>query len=74
MSSTHDDQIQVFLNGVLAFEEGGARHAYEYGPITEAARKALVVGGENVIAVHCVETGGDQQVDVGLALMSPNRE
>ena len=73
IASTHDDEMRVYINGVLAFEEGGARHTYEYGKLSKAAQAALKFDGDNVLAVTCIETGGDQQVDVGLAVEDANR-
>ena len=72
--SIHDDDLRVFVNGILAFDEPGARDRYEYRRLSEMARKSIVPNGTNVLAVHCVETGGDQQVDVGLSIMDPNRD
>ena len=73
LSSTHDDDLRVYINGVLALDEPGARHTYETRRISADAREALDPDGINVLAVHCRETGGDQQVDVGIVLRSPNR-
>ena len=62
----HDDGIEVYINGVLAYENDGATHEYDNVPISAAARAAIVVGGDNVLAVHCNDQGGDKHVDVGI--------
>ncbi len=67
----HDEDVEVYLNGVLAYKAGGYIGTYENRPILEAARKALIVGGENTIAVHCHQTTGGQFVDVGLVRRIP---
>ena len=62
----HDDDVQVFLNGALAYEHTGYVNAYEYRDLSKAAAKALVAGGDNVLAVHCLQKTGGQYIDVGL--------
>ncbi len=65
---THDDDLEVFINGVLAFKTGGANSDYENKAISDAARATIRPNAENILAVHCHEGGGDQHVDVGLSL------
>ena len=62
----HDDAAEVYVNGVKAVEASGTSSAYAFLPLTEAARAALVPGGENVIAVHCHQVDHGQVIDVGL--------
>ena len=61
----HDDDAQVYVNGVLAAELPGANSGYSYVPLTGAARQALR-SGANTIAVHAHQTRGGQFIDVGL--------
>jgi len=62
---SHDDNAEVYLNGVSAFRVGGSNNAYEQFPISRAALAALKPG-RNVIAVHVHDTGGEQYMDLGL--------
>ena len=62
----HDDDAQVYVNGVLAAELPGANSGFAYVPLSGAARQALR-SGDNVIAVHAHQTRGGQFIDVGLA-------
>ncbi len=62
----HDDNVEVYINGVLAYENGGANSSYEYHAMTAEGKHALVLGGQNTLAVHCKNTGGPQFVDVGI--------
>jgi hypothetical protein len=59
----HDEDVQVYINGVLAFEEPGFLTEYEVVPIRPEALKTLHPG-PNLLAVHCHQTTGGQYVDV----------
>lgn len=61
----HDEDVEVYLNGVLACRLGGYTTAYQPAAIADAARKTLKPHG-NVLAVHCHQTGGGQSINVGL--------
>ena len=62
----HDDDLEVWINGILAYKGGGAVHVYENKSLTEEGKRAIVPNATNTLAVHCHESGGDQYVDVGL--------
>jgi hypothetical protein len=61
----HDEDVEVYLNGVLAFRASGFVARHVDGDIEGPALAALKPG-RNVIAVHCHQTVGDQHIDVGL--------
>ena len=61
----HDEDIEVYLNGVLAGKADGFTSNYDLVPITKAGKAALKPG-TNTIAVHCHQTGGGQFLDIGL--------
>lgn len=62
----YDESPEVYLNGVLAAELEGWTTTYEAVEM-EAAARATLAPGRNVLAVHCRQTYGGQYIDVGLA-------
>lgn len=61
----HDEDVEVFLNGKQALMLKGYTTKYDVVPLSDEA-KALLKVGDNVLAVHCRQTGGGQFVDVHL--------
>jgi beta-galactosidase len=61
----HDEDVQVFINGKQVFEAGGYTTQYQVVALADEAR-AAIRAGQNLIAVHCHQTGGGQFVDVHL--------
>ena len=62
----HDEDVEVYLNGVLAASAPGFTGSYVELPMSDAARAALKPGAANIIAVHCHQTAGGQVIDVGI--------
>lgn len=61
----HDEDAEIYINGVLAATLPGFTVSYGAVPIREEAEAAMKAG-KNVLAVHCKQTGGGQYVDVGI--------
>jgi hypothetical protein len=67
----HDEDVEVYINGVLAIKAGGFISGYDVFPLTPEGRAALKPG-KNLIAMHCHQTTGGQYVDLGLVNVQTN--
>lgn len=63
----HDDDVEVFLNGekIYSCVECYSGSYQEY-PISDAIKQKLKKG-KNLLALHCINTGGNAWIDAGLA-------
>lgn len=68
----HDDNVQVYINGVLAFETKGWVSEPQVFAINDEAIDALQEG-KNVIAIRCDNTAGGAYLDVGLVEQIPSK-
>ncbi|MGA2246223.1 MAG: sugar-binding domain-containing protein [Verrucomicrobiota bacterium] len=66
----HDEDVEVYLDGVRAVELPGYITDYDEFDLLPAAVAALHQG-ENTIAVHCHQTSGGQGIDVGIVVPQP---
>jgi hypothetical protein len=62
----HDEDVEIYINGVLAGSASGFNTAYQPIPISAQGLAALKPG-PNLMAVHCHQTTGGQFIDVGIA-------
>ncbi len=63
----HDEDCEVYINGVLASERTGYVTNYTPIQISSEAKSALILNGTNTIAIHCHQTTGGQYIDAGLS-------
>ena len=60
----HDEDVEVYVNGVLAAKEGGFVNSYGPLEISKTAREMLKPSAKITLAVHCHQTEGGQGIDV----------
>jgi hypothetical protein len=61
----HDEDTEVYINGVLALKASGFNAAYQSIEIASEAHAAFKPG-KNIMAVHCHQTIGGQYLDLGI--------
>jgi hypothetical protein len=66
----HDEDAEVYINGVLALKVGGFTSGYDLFPLAQSA-SAVLKPGNNLIAIHCHQTTGGQYVDLGFVKILP---
>ncbi len=67
----HDEDVEVYINGVKAYSAPGFIGSYENQPLSAEARQAIRPGQVNYLSVHCHQTIGGQYIDVGLSERIP---
>jgi hypothetical protein len=63
----HDEDVQIYVNGVKASSEDGYNSAYDPLDISSDALALLKPGATVTLAAHCHQTIGGQGIDFGLA-------
>ena len=61
----HDDEAEVYVDGVLAAHANSATTTYDLLLVTPEAR-ALLTPGVHTLAVHCHQISGGQIIDAGI--------
>ncbi len=72
--TAHDEDVEIFVNGILASAESGFTTSYTALEIRPAALELLKPGAKIMVAVHCHQTVGGQNIDVGLVNEEPPKK
>lgn len=72
LSIHHDDECEVYINGVKAAVIPGATSSYAIVQMTKEGRDALIANGKNTIAIYCHQTVGGQYIDAGISILNKN--
>jgi hypothetical protein len=72
LSIHHDEDAEVYINGVLVARFKGYTTGYSLEPISrEAWNRVMMADDQMIIAVHCHQTTGGQYIDVGIVDVKP---
>ncbi len=69
----HDEDCEVYINGVWAVSLTGWTTGYITVPIGSSAYNALRSNALNTIAIHCKQTDGGQYIDAGISVLSDEK-
>ena len=62
----HDDDVYVYINGTQVLGLQSANGKLEAFPMADTVARSLKKG-KNLIAIHCIDTGGESFLDAGLS-------
>jgi hypothetical protein len=68
----HDEDCEVYINGVKVLETKGYISNYQQFPMSNA--QEAIKPGANVIAIHCKNTSGGQYIDTGISRKVPPKD
>ncbi len=63
----YDEGCEIYINGVLAAMTTGYVTTYVDVPLNAAGQAALLPNTTNLIAIHCTQTTGGQEIDAGIS-------
>ncbi|VBB48464.1 putative Beta-galactosidase [uncultured Paludibacter sp.] len=62
----YDEDYELYINGVLAASATGYITNYQDITISDEAKAAINWGGDNLFAIHVIQTSGGQKIDLGV--------
>lgn len=70
----HDEDVAIYINGVLAGSASGYSTAYVPVTMNAAGQAAIIPNATNVMAVSCYQSTGGQFIDVGISDVGLNAD
>lgn len=70
---SHDDGVEIYINGVQVVNSGNCARANVFDRIPEEVKKHIRPG-KNLIAVHCNDGGGESFLDFGIWMRKDNEQ
>ncbi|MDL2247166.1 DUF4965 domain-containing protein [Bacteroides sp. OttesenSCG-928-J23] len=70
---SHDDGVEIYINGHQIINTGNAARSEVMQRITNEA-KAHLHPGKNIIAAHCNDGGGESYLDFGIWMRKDNQQ
>jgi len=67
MQVFHDEDCEVYINGILAADLSGNINRYSFAEINQTAKASIKIGKQNLIAVKCKNKVGNQFIDLGFS-------
>jgi hypothetical protein len=62
---SHDDDVEVYINGESVYKRVGWTNKYIYVPISDDV-KSKIKKGENILAIHVINNVGGAMLDAGI--------
>ncbi|WP_160111124.1 glycoside hydrolase family 2 protein [Dysgonomonas sp. Marseille-P4361] len=69
MQVFHDEDCEIYINGILAAKLSGYTNRYEFVEISKEAKSSIKIGESNLIAIKCKDAEGSQFIDLGFSLV-----
>jgi hypothetical protein len=66
----HDEDVAIYINGVLAGSASGYSTAYVPVAMNAAGQAAIIPNATNLMAASCYQTTGGQFIDIGISDVS----
>lgn len=67
----HDEDVNVYINGVLVFKKTGWTTGYSAEPFITGSLEKALKAGKNVVAIDCLQKSGGQYIDFGISRIVP---
>lgn len=71
LSLYHDEDVELYIDGILAVRAPSFNGQYELQEILPAAKAKLTPRAKVILAIHCHQSTGGQYIDAGFDIVKP---